>query len=45
MYEVLVSIMSPTGDDLSYKTICDEEELNLLLRKYDRSEISYKKLY
>lgn len=44
MYEVFISIMSTEGDDLSYKTICDEEELKLLLRTYDVNEISYRKI-
>lgn len=44
MYEVFISIMSTEGDDLSYETVCNEEELKQLLRTYDVNEISYRKI-
>lgn len=44
MYEVKIDILSPEGKELSYSLNCSETELQGLLRTYDDTEISYKKL-
>lgn len=45
MFEASINILSPDGNELSYNLICNQDELNELLRKYDATELSYKRIY
>lgn len=44
MFEASINILSPDGIELSYSLICNQDELNELLRKYDANELSYKRI-
>lgn len=44
MFEASINILSPDGNELSYNLICNQDELNELLRKYDATELSYKRI-
>lgn len=39
MYNVNIMVFGPEGEDLGYQRVCDKEELEKLLRTYDRSEL------
>lgn len=44
MYDVKISVYGPSGEDLSYRTVCDKQTLDELLRRYSQNEISYEAL-
>lgn len=44
MFEASINILSPSGEELSYNLICNQSQLNEMLKKYDRNEISYRQI-
>lgn len=44
MYDVDVMVYGPEGEDLGFKRVCNKEELNQILRCYDKTELSIKEI-
>lgn len=44
MYDVNVFVYGPEGEDLSFSRICNKEELNELLKCYDKNDLNVKEI-
>lgn len=44
MYDVNVFVYGPEGEDLSLSRICNKEELNELLKCYDKNDLNVKEI-
>lgn len=44
MYDVDVFVYGAEGEDLSFSITCNKEEVNQLLKCYDRTDISVKEI-
>lgn len=44
MYDVTVFAYGPEGEDLSFSRICNKEELNELLKCYDKNDLNVKEI-
>lgn len=44
MYDVNVFVYGPEGEDLSFSRICNNEELNELLKCYDKNDLNVKEI-
>lgn len=44
MYDVNVFVYGPEGEDLSFSRICSKEELNELLKCYDKNNLNVKEI-
>lgn len=44
MFDVNVFVYGPEGEDLSFNRICNKEELNELLKCYDKNDLNVKEI-